>query len=191
MIRPILVVGQGPAQTADEVRAGQLVALGHLPEAGNPAEVAEPGGIQGCEVGLRRRGPYDELLREFHCGYGFIFDILMDLGGWRDLHRHRRCQQIRQEFTPVHGYETPDLLNEAGVAQQYRAAMDVVRELVESAADRTCCCWFIARCGKRGTVPALASPAAAAEENFCRRGLLQHCRPPRSYGELRDSDDPV
>ena len=42
------------------------------------------------EVGLRRRGPYDELLKEFHCGYGFIFDILMDLGGWRDMHRHRR-----------------------------------------------------------------------------------------------------
>ena len=86
------------------------------------------------EVGMRRRGPYDELLKEFHCGYGFIFDILMDLGGWRDLHRHRRCQQVRQEFTPIHGHETPALLKDAGVAQQYRETMDVVRELVESLA---------------------------------------------------------
>jgi thymidylate synthase ThyX len=86
------------------------------------------------EVALRRRGPHDELLKEFHCGYGFIFDILMDLGGWRDLHRHRRCQQVRQEFTPIHGYETPALLKDAGVAQQYRETMDVVRELVESLA---------------------------------------------------------
>lgn len=85
-------------------------------------------------VGLRRRGPYDELLKEFHCGYGFIFDILMDLGGWRDLHRHRRCQQIRQDFTPIHGYDTPALLQDAGVAQPYRETMDLVREQVESLA---------------------------------------------------------
>ena len=84
------------------------------------------------EVALRRRGPYDELLREFHCGYGFIFDILMDLGGWRDLHRHRRCQQIRQDFTTIHGYETPEALKTAGVAESYTQAMDVVGEQIES-----------------------------------------------------------
>jgi hypothetical protein len=84
------------------------------------------------EVGLRRRGSYDELLREFHCGYGFIFDILMDLGGWRDLHRHRRCQQIRQDFTTIHGYETPDALKSAGVAEQYRGTMETVGEQIES-----------------------------------------------------------
>ncbi len=84
------------------------------------------------EVGLRRRGPHDELLKEFHCGYTFIFDILMDLGGWRDLHRHRRCQQIRQDFTTIHGYETPTALTAAGVAEQYRQTMDDVRGQVES-----------------------------------------------------------
>jgi thymidylate synthase ThyX len=71
-------------------------------------------------------------LKEFHCGYGFIFDILMDLGGWRDMHRHRRCQQVRQEFTPIHGYETPALLKDAGVARPYQETMDLVREQVES-----------------------------------------------------------
>jgi hypothetical protein len=84
------------------------------------------------EVGLRRRGPYDELLREFHCGYGFVFDILMDLGGWRDLHRHRRCQQVRQDFTTIHGFETPETLKSAGVAESYKQTMDAVGEQVES-----------------------------------------------------------
>ena len=59
------------------------------------------------EVALRHRGPYDELIKEFRCGYPLIFDVLMDIGGWRDLHRHRRCQQIQQNFTTVHGYEIP------------------------------------------------------------------------------------
>ncbi|TLY21761.1 MAG: FAD-dependent thymidylate synthase, partial [Nitrospirae bacterium] len=86
------------------------------------------------EIALRRRGPHDELLQEFRCGYGFIFDILMDLGGWRDLHRHRRCLQVRQEFATIHGFETPALLEEAGVAAEYRAVMDEVKEQVEGLA---------------------------------------------------------
>src|SRR6185295_186612 len=53
------------------------------------------------------RGPYDELIKEFRSGYAFTFDVLMDIGGWRDMHRHRRCQQIQQNFTTVHGYEIP------------------------------------------------------------------------------------
>ena len=83
---------------------------------------------------MRRRSPHDELLQEFRCGYGFIFDVLMDLGGWRDLHRHRRCQQVRQEFTTIHGYETPSLLTDAGAAAEYRAVMDEVKEQVEGLA---------------------------------------------------------
>ncbi len=71
---------------------------------------------EAIDIALRWRSPHDELLREFHCGYRFIFDILMDLGSWRDLHRHRRCQQIRQDFTTVHGYDVPEVLTAAGVA---------------------------------------------------------------------------
>jgi len=50
--------------------------------------------------------------------------VLMDVGGWRDLHRHRRCQQVRQPFTFAHGYDEPALLAEAGVESAYRVAMD-------------------------------------------------------------------
>jgi hypothetical protein len=83
------------------------------------------------EVALRKRGPYDELIKEFRCGYAFVFDILMDIGGWRDLHRHRRCQQIQQNFTTLHGYDVPPALIEAGLDADYRAAMDAVQSDIE------------------------------------------------------------
>jgi thymidylate synthase ThyX len=82
--------------------------------------------IELIDIALRRRTSHDELLKEFHCGYAFIFDILMDLGGWRDLHRHRRCQQVRQDFTTLHGYETPQTLSAAGMAAPYQEAMNAV-----------------------------------------------------------------
>jgi len=43
-------------------------------------------------------GKHDELLRAFHAGAALRFDILMDIGGFRDMHRHRRCTQIIQGF---------------------------------------------------------------------------------------------
>jgi thymidylate synthase ThyX len=66
----------------------------------------------------------EELLPELQSGYRLIFDVLMDVGGWRDMHRHRRCQQVRQPFTFAHGHEVPAALAEAGVDATYRQAMD-------------------------------------------------------------------
>ena len=83
------------------------------------------------EVALRKRGPYDDLIKEFRSGYAFIFDILMDIGGWRDLHRHRRCQQIQQNFTTLHGYDVPPALREAGLDRDYCAAMEAVKSDIE------------------------------------------------------------
>jgi len=83
------------------------------------------------EIGLRTRGPYDELIKEFRSGYAFIFDVLMDIGGWRDLHRHRRCQQVQQNFTTEHGYDVPEVLVQAGLDGDYRAAMDAVKTDIE------------------------------------------------------------
>jgi thymidylate synthase ThyX len=80
-------------------------------------------------LGTQHRGRHDELVRAFHSGSGLRFDILMDIGGFRDMHRHRRCTQLLQEFTDLHGYETPDApgqptLAEAGIAAEYVSAMD-------------------------------------------------------------------
>jgi thymidylate synthase ThyX len=85
------------------------------------------------ELGLRHRGKHDEALRAFHAGAALRFDILMDIGGFRDMHRHRRCVQIIQPFTALHGYETPtcgdfgpevNILAEAGILADYRAAVE-------------------------------------------------------------------
>ena len=84
------------------------------------------------EVAMRQRGPYDELIKEFRSGYAFTFDILMDIGAWRDMHRHRRCQQVQQNFTTVHGYDVPPSLIDAGLDQEYRQAMDAVRQDIDS-----------------------------------------------------------
>jgi thymidylate synthase ThyX len=85
------------------------------------------------ELGLRHRGKHDEALRAFHAGAALRFDILMDIGGFRDMHRHRRCTQIIQDFTALHGYETPnsgdlggdiDILAEAGIQGDYQSAIE-------------------------------------------------------------------
>ena len=85
------------------------------------------------ELGLRHRGKHDEALRAFYAGAALRFDILMDIGGFRDMHRHRRCTQIIQPFTTQHGYETPasgdfgpevNILAEAGVLADYQSAIE-------------------------------------------------------------------
>ena len=75
------------------------------------------------DAALAGRGR-EELLPELQSGYRLIFDVLMDVGGWRDMHRHRRCQQVRQPFTFAHGYAIPSALTEAGAESEYREAMD-------------------------------------------------------------------
>jgi hypothetical protein len=81
------------------------------------------------DLGLKHRGRHDEALRAYHAGAALRFDILMDIGGFRDMHRHRRCTQIIQPFTALHGYETPTTgdaagLAEAGVLAEYQAAVE-------------------------------------------------------------------
>jgi thymidylate synthase ThyX len=94
----------------------------------SPARIAEI-----INLGVRHRGKHDELLRAFHAGAALRFDILMDIGGFRDMHRHRRCTQIIQGFTAKHGFETPssgdlggdaDILAEAGILADYQSAIE-------------------------------------------------------------------
>jgi len=95
------------------------------------------------DLGVKRRGRHDEALRAFHAGAALRFDILMDIGGFRDMHRHRRCTQIIQGFTSAHGYETPgsgdlpgevDILDEAGVADDYRSTIEAAHAAAKTIA---------------------------------------------------------
>jgi thymidylate synthase ThyX len=74
------------------------------------------------------------MLRPFCAGQQFRFDILMDIGGFRDMHRHRRCVQIGQEFTTQHGYDSPEELKAAGVQANYDLTMRGAAAAVEQLA---------------------------------------------------------
>ena len=84
------------------------------------------------DLGLRHRGQHDEMLRSFRAGQQFRFDILMDTGGFRDMHRHRRCIQVVQGFTTQHGYEMLLDLEDAGLRDRYHAAMSRVQTAVQT-----------------------------------------------------------
>jgi thymidylate synthase ThyX len=80
-------------------------------------------------LGTKPRGRHVELLRAFSAGHSLRFDILMDIGGFRDMHRHRRCVQLRQPYTEIHGYEEPTCpgqptLAEANLESTYAEAIN-------------------------------------------------------------------
>jgi hypothetical protein len=50
--------------------------------------------------------------------------MVIDVGAYRDLHRHRRCQQFRQAYTGAFGYDTPELVEKSGAEKIYRDAME-------------------------------------------------------------------
>jgi thymidylate synthase ThyX len=89
------------------------------------------------ELGLRHRGRHDEVARTFCSGHKFRFDILMDVGGFRDMHRHRRCVQIVQEYTTRHGFDRPDDIETARLSSRYDAAMIRARDAAAQLAART------------------------------------------------------
>ncbi len=79
--------------------------------------------VEVLDVALEGRNRRDELMRPFRSGYRYAFDIVCDIGAYRDMHRHRRCQQIRQQFGDKLGCERPELLDQAGVGSIFDAAL--------------------------------------------------------------------
>ncbi|MDL5051826.1 FAD-dependent thymidylate synthase [Oscillatoria amoena NRMC-F 0135] len=78
------------------------------------------------DVALRSRGRHDEILRAFR-GAPYVYDIVMDIGAYRDLHRHRRCVQLRQEYTADLGYALPEAITPGPVREAYVAAMEAAK----------------------------------------------------------------
>jgi thymidylate synthase ThyX len=61
----------------------------------------------------------------------YTFDLLADLGAYRDLHRHRVLSQERQHYSVRHGYVVPIQLEEANLAEPYRKALECAAETTE------------------------------------------------------------
>src|ERR1022692_2445051 len=75
------------------------------------------------DVALESRTRRDDLLAGFHGGL-YAYDFAIDIGAYRDLHRHRRCHKFRQSYSGRLGFATPALVEEAGATAVYREAMD-------------------------------------------------------------------
>ncbi|MFO7167087.1 MAG: FAD-dependent thymidylate synthase [Chloroflexota bacterium] len=62
----------------------------------------------------------------------YTFDLLADIGAYRDLQRHRLLTQERQRFGVLHGYVTPPELEEAGLARSYAEAIERAAAVCEA-----------------------------------------------------------
>ncbi len=81
------------------------------------------------DVALGSRTCRDDLLAAFRSG-PYVYDMVIDIGAYRDLHRHRRCQQFRQTYSGKLGYETPPLIAAAGACNPYQEALDAALSIM-------------------------------------------------------------
>jgi len=69
-----------------------------------------------------RKGRWYKVGRAFENAY-LRFEVVMDIGSYRDLHRHRMMTQERQTFSTHHGFTTPLELTQAGLAAPFEEAI--------------------------------------------------------------------
>jgi len=80
------------------------------------------------EVLKDRKFKYYKIPRAFENTY-LRFEILMNIGAWRDLHRHRIHTQYRQKFDIYNGFDIPEELREANLDEEYSAAIKRAEEV--------------------------------------------------------------
>jgi thymidylate synthase ThyX len=117
LLRPLDVPADIAATLLYAVTARPYRELYEIARAWSPAMRAEV-----IEVVAQSRAARDEMLAGFRGGL-YCYDFATDVGAFRDLHRHRRCQKFRQPYDGRLGYETPALIGECGAAEIYAAAM--------------------------------------------------------------------
>ncbi len=90
---------------------------------------------------LEQRGQHDDWLRLHRLGYLLAFDLLVDFGALRDLHRHRRCVQLIPHLKLHLGFDDPTTIFEAGLGADGAALaaqsglIEAYREALEQAID--------------------------------------------------------
>jgi thymidylate synthase ThyX len=122
-----------PADTVSDIVATLLYpvtnrsfrALYEMALGWNPVRRAEV-----IDVAVRSRTGRDDLVAGFRGGL-YVYDIVMDIGAYRDLHRHRRCQQFRQEYSGKLGFDTPEIIQAAGVSPIYTETMQATLDEID------------------------------------------------------------
>jgi dTMP kinase len=75
---------------------------------------------------LNRRHRPGRALEKVH----YSWDLVCDYGIFRDLQRHRMVDDLEwQQLTPRYGYEVPELVQEAGLADKFEDCFDISLEL--------------------------------------------------------------
>jgi thymidylate synthase ThyX len=77
---------------------------------------------------LKRSARWQKVGRAFENAYT-RFEIVMDIGSYRDLHRHRMMTQERQRFSTFHGYNIPVELQQAGLVVPFQEALEKADQL--------------------------------------------------------------
>lgn len=96
------------------------------------------------EVLKDRKAKYYKIPRPFESA-NLKFEILMNIGAWRDLHRHRIHTQMRQRFSVYNGFDVPEGLKEAGLDAEFISAVleaeDIFRKIekVDKDLAQYCC----------------------------------------------------
>ncbi len=80
------------------------------------------------EVLKDRKFKFYKIPRAFENAY-LRFEIVMNIGAWRDLHRHRMLTQYREKFNIYNGFDMPKELEEAGLDKEFSVAVSKVADL--------------------------------------------------------------
>ncbi|MBZ5617570.1 MAG: FAD-dependent thymidylate synthase [Acidobacteriia bacterium] len=83
------------------------------------------------DLALGSRTRRDEILAGFRGGL-YVYDFVIDVGAYRDLHRHRRCQKFRQAYSGNLGHDVPKLVTDARATEIYQSAMDAAFETMRA-----------------------------------------------------------
>jgi thymidylate synthase ThyX len=82
-----------------------------------------------------RKERWYKMPRAFEMGY-MLWEIVMNIGAWRDLHRHRMQTQLRELFHTGYGFDVPEEIQGTPLADRYVAAIDEAETLFEKIAKR-------------------------------------------------------
>ena len=130
--QPVTLVAYTPHNELDSV-ADMLYEHSDLPLAALQAEVASWPYQRKLDVfqaymgeRLNRRHRPGRALEKIH----YSFDLVCDYGIFRDLQRHRMVDDLEWQFlSPRLGYDTPKLVEEAGLADAFDEAFDLSLQL--------------------------------------------------------------
>lgn len=80
------------------------------------------------EVLKDRKFKYYKIPRAFENAY-LRFEVVINIGAWRDLHRHRMLTQYREKFNVYNDFDMPEELKEAGLDKETGLAVSRTAEL--------------------------------------------------------------